>query len=510
MVVLSSSVDVVMLFISESLYLASLYVAFYAMVLSYVIVFVGGFLRGRLNIIYEKIWISIGLINFSIDFICYKIFKMGFNQDMIGIIRATNIQEAKEFISMYFSWSSVTWLLVMIFIIIYLKEIISRINLCKVCQIIGFFIVIVGAAVANVKESSLLNRVFLRKVGSLITYELPPKLTTFYSEFELNDIRETDIPNVVVIFGESFSKSHSSLYGYGKITNPALSKLKEDTMLYVYENVSAPATNTISCFKQFMSTYDSSSQEAWYKHRTIIEMLRKSGYNTFWISNQSQKGGYDNIVARYAELCDTMFWVGNRFQGVNRTSYDEEILPILKDIKSNSLKKDKKKRTFFIHLMGSHYTFDKRFPKDFMQFKESDYLDLKQGQRKNISLYDNSILYNDYVVNEIVNLFREDNVIIFYFSDHGLDLYNSSDVYIGHANSHPISIKSALSIPFMIYISKEFEEKNKYISDRIKKCVGIEWNTAYFPYLIMDVIGKDFGDSIVLKHSPFREIKIRG
>lgn len=481
----------------ENLY--SIYFALHGYVMCYIVAFLGSLLPPGLFKLYKTILIFLGIINVLIDFTCHYIFNMGFTYDMVGIIKATNSQEVQEFIAMYLSGDLiVAYMLVVVACLLipkYLK-LIKWSRFCQWCALVVFFF---GIILIIAKDSTVWQRVFLGKPFLFYSYTLPPDLKQYRTDVSIVRLRELYPQNVVMIIGESFSKSHSQLYGYGKQTNPLLSALHKDSCLFVFDNVEAPATNTIECFKQIMSTYEYSSTKPWYEHVNFIEILKKSAYKTIWVSNQSQKGGYDNVVAKYAELCDTMCWVGNRFQGVARTSYDEEVVPILNDIKNTHSGSN----AYFVHLMGSHYTFNSRYPEKYNCFAAKDYDDLPSYQRSNIAEYDNSLLYNDYVVNEIINIFKGDEAIVIYFPDHGLDLYESSNDYIGHGTSNETSSRVSKQIPFVIYVSDKLRSKDCSIVGRIENSLDKEFNTGDLIYTVMDIIGVEFKDRKTRKGSLF-------
>lgn len=148
---------------------------------------------------------------------------------------------------------------------------------------------------------------------------------------------EKDCPdNIVMIIGESFTKSHSSLYHYNKETNPHLTNLKNQDLLFVFDNVRSAMINTTKSFQTIMSTYKPEFKDScqWYECTTLPEIVKSAGYNTYWISNQSKVGLYDNVVGKYSELCDYSYFTGDQYSGVRRSNLDEEIFNLLPPITS--------------------------------------------------------------------------------------------------------------------------------------------------------------------------------
>ena len=270
----------------------------------------------------------------------------------------------------------------------------------------------------------------------------------------------------------------------------------EWTAVLMLSNIKSPATNTIPCFQAIMSTYKPEYKDSipWWQCTTLPEILHHSGYCTYWVSNQSKIGIFDTVIGRYADLCNHNFFVGDKFAGMHRNKLDEEIIPLiiplLQNTNSNSF--------YFIHLMGSHSTFKNRYPPLFDKFKPEDYETYPKHQRENLATYDNSILYNDSVVNEIICLFQKQETIIFYFSDHAIDAYESSDDYMAHAKgTDPKSVEAGSKIPFMIYTSPLYQQNFPNEMEQIKRCTEQPFRTDDMIYTIMDIIGVTFkGESL--------------
>ncbi len=325
------------------------------------------------------------------------------------------------------------------------------------------------------------------KVPNLRDLEENPRI-----EYDKSNLPE----NVVVIIGESFAKSHSSLYGYEKNTNPLLSKFVCDSSLFVYENVTSPATHTLEAFSYILNTYKLGHETDTHPESSITLpcIARYMGYKTYWISNQSKHGQNENLVGEYANLCDEEYFVDNKFSGLNRWSKDDEVIPIIK----KCLKETTKNNFFFVHLMGSHFKFSSRYPQKYDVFQSNDYKYniLGEKQRKTIAEYDNTVLYNDFVISEIIKLFRNQETVLFYFSDHGFDVYESSDDWCGHAkDNNPLSVKIGTQIPFMLYVSSMYKQRFPQLIKSFSSSISKEFSTDKFIYFVMDILGIRFKDN---------------
>ena len=310
-------------------------------------------------------------------------------------------------------------------------------------------------------------------------------------------------PVIVWIVGESTSSHHSSLYGYDKPTNPLLQKRVDAGQAYVYRKVKSAWTHTQESFKLMMSTYSKQSDASvnWYECTTLPEVAHLAGYYTYWISNQSKIGLYDNYVGQYSEFCDTSVFIGNKYAGCTRRTYDGELIPVMRQFLTKPTSKD----FFIVHLMGCHDKFVSRYPASFDVFKEDDYLDRPSSQRQKLAAYDNAARYNDFVVSTIMNLVSKREAIVVYAPDHGLDIYQTRADYCAHGiREDKRSVSVACDIPFIIYMSSLYQQRHPDVATAVAKSANKNFDTENMIYLMMDLMQCDFNPPAVKEHSVIR------
>ena len=503
---MSAIVDVVGFTQFES-FPKAIFIALHHYVICYIFTLILCVLPKSISFFYKYFIYAALCINFLIDIVCVYSFHFTFDQEIPAILIGTNGSEAIEFIETFVPFKLVLIIILSLTLFYYLNRFLYRQNININNKAYMLLLVVVLGIVSFVFVSAKnFGNVSVTKISTFLKATTPPDLSKYFVNPRLVDTTGNKPKNVVMIIGESFSKKHSSLYGYEKLTNPYLQTLVDDSLLYVFEDISSPETGTIPVFKCLMSTYKPEFEEnvKWYECLTLQEVLKKSGYYTFWISNQSKKGIYDNIVSKYALLCNDNSFVGNKFSGIRRGDLDELIVDTLKYYKKNVFK-DTLQFTF-VHLMGSHSDFSSRYPSKFAKYTSDDYKNKIESQRKILSEYDNSILYNDSVVYEIINQYKNDESIILYFPDHSIDVFDSRDDYVGHAiHNSLISIEVSTQIPFMIYMSKKYQEKYPENKRRIINSINKKFRTDDIIYTIMDIIGVEFEDNDdVVKYSLFR------
>lgn len=451
---------------------------------------------------YKVLILLFVIMSFVVDVYCILLYRESFatmSQDAVAAILATNPDEAFEFLSTYFALDKILVVLSLLsFLLIvtcYLKRLRFKWN---IFSRIVLFLAILFACVFSVKKN---EQIIASNTFILFTKECPDLLD--YRQNPTVVCKNNSPENIVMILGESFVKSHSSLYGYEFRTNPLLNVMRARSELYVYNDVKSACYNTIPAVKSIMMSYtaeDSDSIE-WYRCLTLIEVMQNSNYRTYWLSNQSKKGIYDNEVGRFADLCDEQFFVGNIYSGMDRSDKDEKLLPLLKGIEPY----DPKKKFFVLQMMGSHQAYALRYPESFSKFSAEDYSvshsHLSASNRKTLSEYDNSVLYNDSIVYEIMRSFEGEDAVVIYFSDHGQDVFDSSDDYAGHAKiGNEKSECAGRDIPFMVYTSPLFREKHPELQLRIENAVDRPYRTDSVMYTIMDVAGIETVNGVSYKH----------
>ena len=288
---------------------------------------------------------------------------------------------------------------------------------------------------------------------------------------------------LVLIIGESCSRRHMSLYGYQRNTNP---KLAQRNDLYVFNNVVSPYSNTLDAILTGLSNSNLDFRQTPNDETDILDVFHSAGFKTFWISNQSPIGIWDNQVTVLANQSDVVRFVnlsGNSsFETTYTTSWDDKVIaPFLSAIKDTTSKK-----LIIVHLMGSHSNYNKRYPKEF------DVFNTDTGKKERIiSEYDNSVLYNDFIVDSLINITAENNshslTSLIYYSDHGENVYDEGD-NVGHDFTKSLP-KVNVEIPLLLWISPYFHENESDRVEAIKLNTGKPYVTDDLFHSLLDVSG---------------------
>ncbi len=322
-------------------------------------------------------------------------------------------------------------------------------------------------------------------------------------------------PQIVLIIGESFNKYRSQLYGYDKPTTPRQLKRMQDSTLIAFTDVVAPWNLTSFVFKHVFSLHAIGDEGDWCDVPMFPEVFRKAGYHVAFITNQFlPKAGeavYDfsgGFFLNHPQLSEQLF--DTRNSRLHR--YDEGVLQDYDAMKEH----DAHQLTIF-HLMGQHVDYRGRFPvKTRRKFTPADYPDKKLApKRLQINAdYDNAVLYNDSIVDEIIRRFEHQNAIVIYMPDHGEECFNSMD-YFGRNHSATIDYRLAreeFEIPFWIWASEKYRQTHPYGWEAVKRYCHRPYMTDLLPHTLMFLGGihtKDYRKEYDVLNSAYNEKRPR-
>lgn len=280
----------------------------------------------------------------------------------------------------------------------------------------------------------------------------------------------------IVVIGESLNKNHMGLYGYLRNTTPNLSRINADNELLVFQNAYANHTHTVPVLSLSLTEANQINKKTYYNSLSIIDILNKADVETYWLTNQTLQGVWDNMVSVVASETDHLIGL-NHSIGVqtNTQKYDDALI---NEVVKALVEKTNKNKVIFVHLMGSHISYCSRYPdEEYSIFKgelnkgEFGKLADIKGLDHNINCYDNSILYNDYVVGTILKTLQEQNTTagFIYMSDHADDAIER----LGHDSAQ--FTYEMTQIPMLAWFSSAYKEQYADKFDTLNK----HTNTLY-------------------------------
>ena len=394
------------------------------------------------------------------------------------VIFETNQTEAADFLANYFSWQVVV--LALVFIIIAVLTIRFFTQEKPPQNIIGkplwaravFLLAIFGVCFYGVHWKFQEENIPLTVVSSWGEYTLAKKqlkdqlATPLGVDKQVSNLQEGP-ETVVVIIGESTSRRNMSLYGYHRPTNPLLAKRSTD--LVIFDSVISPHVHTITAVDKIL-TLNSFKKNYQSNNVSVVQLANQAGFETYWISGQRPVGIHESVptiignAARHKKFINT--------DDYKDIFYDQALLEYVQEAIADT----PQQKVIFVHLMGTHVGYNKRYPKEFEYFKNGE-----ARKQQQINQYDNAVRYNDSIVNEVITMLSLSNspAKLVYFSDHGDDVYLEQQA-IGHNEYRPT--RPMYQVPLFIWST------NKIYAQHQQKRYSLE----DFPHTFAQLCGFSF------------------
>ncbi|MCF8272437.1 MAG: phosphoethanolamine transferase [Flavobacteriaceae bacterium] len=267
----------------------------------------------------------------------------------------------------------------------------------------------------------------------------------------------------VIVLGESTNKKHFNLYNnYYRETTPQLNSIKND--LFVFSNVISAHSYTIGALSKALTLGNYENPDDIYKG-SIIQLLNQANFNTYWVSNQRPVGMMDTHITKIGLGASKSFFLNTKHTSEN-TVLDVELIKTMRNI----LMEKSNKKIIFLHMLGTHLSYNNRFPESETYFKDVPKTKFKTKKAyQTINDYDNAIRYNDKLLKQIIDLVKAENETSFvlYFSDHGQEVYDDIN-FSGHTIDEKIT-KNMYEIPMFLWVSDAYKSKNTLKFDVNKK-----------------------------------------
>jgi glucan phosphoethanolaminetransferase (alkaline phosphatase superfamily) len=264
------------------------------------------------------------------------------------------------------------------------------------------------------------------------------------------DARPDQKQLVVFVLGEAARYESWGINGYERDTSPRLSGMDD---LLSFSDVSSPATLTFQSVPIMLTRATVENLPPMRQEKSVVSAFKEAGFRTYWVSNQATFRG---LVQRIAAEADETVSLSqdSRIAGF----YDERVLPHLERILANN-----DDRAFVVlHLAGSHFAYSLRYPKSFERFTPSlsGYRSIEGQTPRNATefrnAYDNSILYSDFVLGEVIDRLRARGGVtaLLYTSDHGQNLYDDERGKFGHGTVDPSRVEA--HVPLFLWLSEAY------------------------------------------------------
>ena len=485
----------------RSLIYAILYFCYFSCTLQLYIALTGhaNFIGLRDSLIYSMIWlvpmlffpnftkkyatiygvIVGGLSLISIGY--FTIFRQEFSQSVFFVMAESNYNESHEFISQYLSIKLVAVLLIYSFVggVLWFK--VKPVYVKNMTKWLVSIVIMVYALTPlfisiAIKRTSFecATKHLLSRMETTVPWQLLSSYAAYRSQlsnmenilnhlqslpkFEnLKDVNTNTPRTLVLVIGESTTRSRMGIYGYERDTTPLIEQFEKDNPDFVvFNDVVSSRPYTIEILQQALTLADEQHPDLYLSKPSLIDLMKQAGYKTFWITNQQTMTKRNTMLTMFSKQADEQFYMNNDRNQSSR-QYDSSVFEPFKNV----LNDPTEKKFIVIHLLGTHMKYELRYPEsdEYQRFNDKSGLafDLDDDKLDVYNSYDNAIMFNDFVITKLFNLFKasDANGFILYFSDHGEDVYQTAphDV-LGRNEKAPT--RAMYTIPFMLWQSPKW------------------------------------------------------
>ena len=220
----------------------------------------------------------------------------------------------------------------------------------------------------------------------------------------------------VWVIGESARPANWSLFGYARETTP---RLGATSGLLAFPDMMTTAPHTSVAVPSMLSLRPITDWSSVQAEQSIVGAFNEAGFKTYWLSMQDADS-WSGIIPQVAAEAKRRRY-GRGFDG----ELLDEFGKILQDAPRGG------KLFIVLHTKGSHFNFARRYPPEFARFSTPG----GTQRDKMIDTYDNSILYTDWLLAELINMLahRNTQATLLYASDHGENLLDDDRKLFGHA-----------------------------------------------------------------------------
>ena len=256
---------------------------------------------------------------------------------------------------------------------------------------------------------------------------------------------------LVLLLGETARAKNQGLNGYSRDTTP---RMRAAGGFYFPDTEACGTATTISvpCIFSGLSRNEFSLVKG-RESETLIDVVKRSGARVLWLDNDS--GCKDTCTA--AEYHDLTGSNDPRFCPEPADCHDDMLLDGLED----RIRADRRDTLVVLHLKGSHGpAYYRRYPPAFERFtpvcRSADLAGCEADAI--VNAYDNSILYTDHIVGEVIEILRRQAdryaTALLYVSDHGESL-GEAGLFL-HGLPNAVAPREQTRVPMYAWVSPQF------------------------------------------------------
>lgn len=463
------------------------------------------------------------------DCYCLEFLHVSITPQILSSVFLSDSREMMEFLSDFVNWSVVfNWrivallLTIVVFFVLYIPTISHRLTktLSKPIKLSFFslFLICIAFEMSSMwrfaqlflqggdtqRIEGLIFRHYHEEVSTPLhrfvfaNYAL--HLTTQTLETVYNSTMSANIdscshisPHIVFVIGESYNKHHSSLYGYSLQTTPNQRRRKDAGELFLFNNVVSPWNITSNVFLDIFSLWEHDMTDSESQYPLFPILFRKAGYEVRFFTNQYSLLGFNRGTTNQGGHFFLSDWCLSNalfsFRNPRSHQYDMHLIDEYKAVKHQA---HPPYTLDIVHLIGQHFEYRERYPKNVSRFSMSDYVarKLSKEAREIVMHYDNATHYNDEVIDSLLTEMEHEESIVIFVSDHGEEVYDDIPTH-GRLFNSPTAIQAQneYEVPMWIWCSERYRKGHPDVVNQIREATAKPFMTDGIPQILLSLAG---------------------
>lgn len=407
----------------------------------------------------------------SIALFTWTNFRMQLDGDWIGIIMGSSPSELRHFLDYYAGWKFLAALALVLCLVAFASFIAAKTKNCVPAhpkKRVGYLSLAIFCVLMPVFHSpsvafksspsvllvvdSLCNWKHYRRMAKMKTRPKIPEALAIAENVDRTC-------RGVFVLGESATRNHWSLYGYGRKTTPQMDAIKDE--LAVFTDLVTPVSNTAKAMELIftMSTLENPDKP----RCTYSQMLKDAGFHVSLYSSQSRWGRWDGTESFIFAGCEPLLFMNE--ENLTDPWYDDVLLKYLdKDLRSEPLDRP---AVSILHLRGSHFPADAHYPTTNVPEELKSFIESSTNPNADTNSYDTSIFYTDMLIAKTIDRLKQKGgpAWMIYLSDHGDS--------IGAGSWRLVDDRNVWEVPMIIWLSDEYRKRFPEISEAIEKATTL-------------------------------------
>lgn len=185
---------------------------------------------------------------------------------------------------------------------------------------------------------------------------------------------------------------------------------------------------------------------------TVFSVLKKLGFSVELFAMQSEVWFYNSLKTDFYKIREVI-----AADSANRGKPVLDAI-LVSELEASMAKHPKGRQVVVLHTKGSHFSYASRYPREFARYQpECSGVDGACTKAELINAYDNSVLYTDTFLYNLMRSLSGKKAVLIYTSDHGESIDENRHF---HATPKPLAPPEQLDVPLMFWASEPYLNAN--------------------------------------------------